>query len=121
MRKVIRGSLLLGCAISIGCAKPIMLKVDVMSPEPAAVTLRLIKGDKAAVPVECQTPCQVAVAPKTAHELSVRARGYYPASMEVTYEQLMLNIGAIGKKEAVLTVPLQRRAIDTAPRALAPK
>lgn len=107
-------SLLFAMAVVyIGCAKPIILQIDVATPEAANLDLRLVDGLEAAKPDNCQTPCEIEIAPETTHELTVHSPGFYPARMEFSYEQVQRNAAAIGESEGSLMVPLQRRPVRT--------
>ena len=94
-----------------GCAKrPIPLIINVPTSEPAEVTLRVLRGEKAApIPDRpCKTPCSIVIAPDTEYEVTLRAPGYYPAGIEgLTYEQVQLSASLA--REAFLVVPMQRR------------
>lgn len=101
--------------VSWGCA-PRALHVKPEPAAPAVLHVRLIKGSEAAVPAECQAPCTIKIPHATTQELDLRAPGYYPATMEVSY-------GQIGQSRAVndpdgaklLVVPLQRRPAESPP------
>lgn len=101
--------------VSWGCG-PIGLHVQ---PEPAvtaALSVRMIEGTRAAVPAECQAPCTIMISHGTTQELNLRAPGYYPATMEVSYDQLRTARAVYdpdGSK--LLVVPLQRRPTESLP------
>jgi len=94
----------------LGCAKPISLQVETVGVEGAAMRTSLVRGARSTVPSECATPCTIEVEPDTAHELRLEAPGHYPASFEISHEDLRkLTAGALGA-ESVLHVPLIRRS-----------
>ena len=117
MRRV-NGYALLAVALSqVGClANPMTLRIEVPQQEPAEVSLRLLKGDTAMEPSHCQTPCSVNIARGsgirglTPYQLSLRAPGYYPATLELTYETVVRSAYSTGSKTtALLVVPMEKR------------
>ena len=96
--------------VSWGCAEPIALHIRAEPPVPAVVRVRLTLGKEAAVPAECQAPCSIAIPPETKQQLNMQAPGYYPATMEVSYEEVkLLEKGGSGDDGVKLVVPLQPR------------
>lgn len=94
--------LLYGCS-----AKPIALHISTEPSIQTPIEVRLTEGKEAAIPVECQTPCSVAIPSDTKHELNLKAPGYYSVTMEVSYEQVK-SLEFSG--DVKLVVPLQRRS-----------
>ena len=88
------------------CVRPIRLDLSVPQVREVTVSTRLTKGDKVATPDTCELPCGMMVAPGTTHELTLKAPGYYPAVMQVTYDQLL---PVSGDNAAQLVVPLVER------------
>lgn len=87
-----------------GCARPVMLQITTLQT-PASVGLRRTKGDgDAPIPQSCQTPCAARIAPDTTNEITLRAPGYYPAVLAVTYEEVRQ-----AARPATLVVPMLER------------
>ena len=102
----------------VGCMRPIRLDISSVPQASAAkVTARLTKGTTPPAPDACDLPCGVAIAPGTAGELTVRAPGYYPAVVSVTYEQMF---PVTRSNAALLVVPLIERPARSSPPPDAP-
>ncbi len=94
-----------------GCAKPVRINIHVLPAEPATLDVRLTKGKGAAPkPDTCQTPCSVEIAPDTTTEVTLRAPGYYPAILELSYQNVLAG-PAHGAESGTLVVPLQKREV----------
>ncbi len=94
----------------IGCAgaRPLTLIVDAPTPEPAEVSVHLVRGKEAArVPNHpCTVPCPIVIAPDTEYQLTLRAPGYYPANVgPLTYEQVKYVLHWSER----LVVPMEKR------------
>lgn len=100
--------------LSWGCAGPIALHIRAEPSVPAVVRMRLTEGKEAAAPAECQAPCSVTISPGTKHQLNLQAPEYYPATMDVSYEQVRQSQASMGTDGAILVVPLQRRSSQPA-------
>ena len=100
---------------SVGCAKPVMLKVMTTGTPTAHLSTVIVKGDTPTRPAECDTPCAIELAPKSAHRLRLMAAGYYPATFEVTYDNLVALRAAGQGKEGVLQVPMIERPAGPVP------
>jgi hypothetical protein len=88
-----------------GCAQPVMLQITTLQTAPASVGLRRTKGDgDPPIPQSCQTPCTASIAPNTTSEITLRAPGYYPAVLAVTYEEVRQ-----APNPATIVVPMQER------------
>lgn len=116
MQRVNAYVLLVVALSQVGCfANPMTLRIEVPQQEPAEVSLRL-KGDTAMEPSHCQTPCSVNIARGsgirglTPYQLTLRAPGYYPATLELTYETVIRSASSTGSKTtAILVVPMEKR------------
>lgn len=116
MRAVSACALIGVAAAAWGCPKPIAMHIEVQPAVPAMVRVSLAEGKEPAVPAECQAPCSVAIPPNTKQALNIRAAGYYPASMVVSYDQVMLSQGSTGGDGVRLVIPLQQRLAPPATR-----
>ena len=113
----VNGYVLLAIALGqVGCAaNPMTLRIEVPQPEPAQVSLRL-KSDATTELSHCQTPCSVDISRGsgirglTPYQLTLRAPGYYPATLELTYEAVIRSATSAGTRAtATLVVPMEKR------------
>lgn len=113
----VSGYVLLAIALSqVGCfTNPMTLRIEVRQREPAQVSLRL-KRDAATELSHCQTPCSVdiprgsGVRGLTPYQLTLRAPGYYPATLELTYQAVIRSATSAGSHTtATLVVPMEKR------------
>jgi hypothetical protein len=116
MRRVSGYFLMVVTLGQVGCAaNPMILRIAVAQSEPAQVSLRL-KSNAAIELSHCQTPCSVdiprgsGVRGLTPYQLTLRAPGYYPATLELTYEAVLRSAVSEGTRTtATLVVPMERR------------
>ena len=93
--------------MTLGCANPIMLKLDAPGIQGGTVRANRVYGDSPASPSSCSLPCGMLIAPGTAHDLHIEAPGHYPANFQVTYLMLLQEAAAgSGEWKARLVVPL---------------
>jgi hypothetical protein len=111
-----------------GCATgPLTVRVETPDASAAALEVRLLEGEAVAQPPECDTPCAIKVEPDTVHRLTLRAAGYYPARVDLNYDQILRSSTAARDpnrdvKEVRLVIPLMQRTAAAAqhPDGIAP-
>ena len=81
MHKVTKLALMVFALPAVGCTSAFKSKIDTVPVKGASVEVEELGGNGPRQ--ACQTPCSIEVTPFTRYKLTVRAPGYYPASMEL--------------------------------------
>ena len=96
-------------ALMSACTPP-PVRVQVETPGVSDSKVEMISGET------CTAPCAITLPPKESEsELRVSAPGYYPARLRIDKGQAAFTAGAQGRKDALLSIPLEHVRADPPP------
>src|SRR5213080_3199112 len=106
MRAVTAVTIALSCGLIGGCMRPAKLNIMVSPVVPGEVSIKPAAGsDHDPTANVCALPCAVDIPFPSTYEFTIRAPGYFPATLEISWE------AAAGYNqshpEGTLVVPLQ--------------
>src|SRR5436309_93874 len=86
MRRVTVATIALLGSLSTGCVHPARLTVSTTPAAPGKVAFRRTDKSKTAPGNDhCALPCVVEIPPNATYQMTVRAQGYFPATIEMPY------------------------------------